>query len=186
MKMTKKEYFNIPNLLSYLRILLIPVFVVVFLGATTQKDYLIAAFIVFVSALTDLVDGIVARKFGQITELGKALDPIADKLTQVTIILCLMNQFGGMWALILLFIIKELFMGINGLILLRKGKKLDGAKWFGKLSTAVFFVCMILLVAIPSLPGFAGAALMITAAVFLLLSFVLYIPEYVKLYRDVR
>ena len=103
MTILKKEYFNIPNLLSYLRLLLIPAFVMVFLGATSQRDYYIAALIVLFSALTDLLDGIIARKFGQITELGKVLDPIADKLTQITIIFCLLNQYSGMWAVIMLF-----------------------------------------------------------------------------------
>jgi cardiolipin synthase (CMP-forming) len=182
----KKEYFNIPNLLSYLRLLLIPAFVVVFLSATSQRDYYIAALIVLFSALTDLLDGIIARKFGQITELGKVLDPIADKLTQITIIICLLNQYTGMWAVILLFMIKELSMVINGLVLLKKGKKLDGAKWFGKWSTAVFFVCMILLVAMPKFPGEVAASLMIIASVFLLLSFVMYGREYAKMYQASR
>ena len=77
-------------------------------------------------------------------------------------------------------------MVINGVILLKKGKKLDGAKWFGKWSTAVFFVCMILLVAMPKFPGEAAASLMIMASVFLLLSFVMYGREYAKMYKAIE
>ncbi len=186
MKRTKKEIFSIPNLLSYLRILLIPVFILIYITAANVFDYYMAALIIFFSALTDMGDGFIARKYGMITELGKALDPIADKLTQIAVILCLLTRYQGMWVLVLLFMIKELFMGINGLILLRKGKKLDGARWFGKVSTAVFFICMILLIGLPELPGTAVYTLMNVTILFLLLSFVLYIPAFVKLYRSIR
>lgn len=73
-------------------------------------------------------------------------------------------------------------MGINGLVLLRKGKKLDGAKWFGKLSTAVFYVAMGILITFPNLPSGAVVALMGITALFLLISFLMYIPEFIRLY----
>jgi cardiolipin synthase len=184
MKTTKKEIFSIPNLLSYLRILLIPAFVLIYITAEDVSNYYLAALIIFLSALTDMADGFIARKYGMITELGKALDPIADKLTQIAVILCLLTRYQGMWVLVLLFTIKELFMGINGLILLRKGKKLNGAKWFGKVSTAVFFICTIVLIALPELPGMAVYILINVTILFLLLSFVLYIPAFAKLYRS--
>lgn len=186
MKITKKEIFSIPNLLSFLRIMLIPVFVLIYINAVHVLDYYWAALALLFSALTDLGDGFIARKFGMITELGKALDPIADKLTQIAVILCLLTRYHGMWVLVLLFLIKELFMGINGLILLKKGKKLNGASWFGKVSTTVFFICMILLFALPELPNLAVYTLRNVTMVFLLLSFVLYIPEFAKLYRSIH
>lgn len=185
MKVTAKEVFSIPNILSYIRILLIPVFLYLYINATESKDYYVAGLIIIISALTDLFDGLIARKFNQITEFGKIVDPVADKLTQIAIVIALMFRYHYMWILVLLFIIKELFMGINGLILLRKGKKLDGAKWFGKVSTAVFYIAMGVLITFPSLHPNIATLLMIITGGFLTLSFVLYLPEYLKMYRSV-
>lgn len=179
----KKEIFSIPNCLSYLRILLLPIFVYTYLNATELRDYYIAGAIILVSAITDLLDGWIARTFNQITELGKTLDPIADKLQQASIAFCLIFTYEYMWILAVLFVVKELFMGINGLILLRKGKKLDGAEWFGKLSTAVFYITTISLIAIPNMNEYVAISLTIIAGFFLTLSFLLYIPVFIKLYR---
>jgi len=184
MKVSKREVFSIPNILSYIRLLLIPVFIYVYLTATEPSDYYWAAFIVLFSGLTDLFDGYIARHFNQITELGKTLDPVADKLSQGAIIFCLMFQYQYMWILVVIFVAKELFMGINSLILLQRDRKVDGAKWFGKVSTAIFYTTTVLLVAIPQMSVGVTAFLMIVTGIFLLLSLFLYIPEFVKLYRS--
>jgi cardiolipin synthase (CMP-forming) len=183
-RLTMKEVFSIPNCLSYLRILLLPVFVYIYLTATRPEDYYWAAGIILFSALTDLFDGLIARKFNQVTELGKALDPVADKLQQAAIAICLMFTYKYMWVIVLLFVIKELFMGINGLILMRRGKKLDGALWFGKVSTAVFYVAMLSLIAFPNLDGQIATIFIIITFIFLSLSFLLYIPVFIKMYRS--
>lgn len=183
MKLTTKEVFSIPNILSYIRLLLIPVFIYFFLNATENRDYYFVGFIILLSGLTDLFDGMIARRFNQITELGKIVDPIADKLTQAAVVICLMFRYPFMWIIVILFVVKELFMGINGLILLKRGKKLDGAKWFGKLSTAVFYVTTGILITFPMLEAGFTSLLMIVTGVFLALSFMMYIPEYIKLYR---
>ncbi|MBN6206743.1 CDP-alcohol phosphatidyltransferase family protein [Ralstonia pickettii] len=183
MKLHTKEIFSIPNILSYIRLLLIPVFVLLFLNAAENRDYYFVGLIILLSGITDLLDGMIARKFNQITELGKIVDPIADKLTQAAIVVCLLFRYPFMWIIVTLFVVKELFMGINGLILLKRGKKLDGAKWFGKLSTAVFYVAMGILITFPVLDAKFVSLLMITTGIFLALSFIMYIPEYIKLYR---
>lgn len=184
MKLTTKEIFSIPNILSYIRILLIPVFVYLFLNATENRDYYLVGFIIILSALTDLFDGLIARKFNQITELGKLVDPVADKLTQAAIVIALMFRYPFMWIIVLLFIIKELVMGFSALFLLKRGKKPDGAKWFGKLSTAVFYIAMGILITFPWLDHSIKSFLMIITGLFLLLSFFMYILEYIKLYRN--
>lgn len=81
-KITAKEIFSIPNLMGYFRILLIPVFTWIYVQADSVSDYYTAAVLVGISGLTDMFDGKVARKFNMITELGKFIDPLADKLTQ--------------------------------------------------------------------------------------------------------
>lgn len=183
MKIKRRELFTIPNILSYIRILLIPIFVYVYIHAKDPKDYYIAGIIIALSGLTDFIDGFIARHFNQITELGKFLDPFADKLTQVAVVLVLMLQYKGMGILVALLIIKEIFMGVNGLLLLRKGAKLDGAKWFGKLSTAVFYILMVILILFPSINKEIANILMGITGVFLFLSFVKYIPVFITMHK---
>ena len=78
----KKEICTIPNMLSIFRLVLIPVYIYIYLNATESYHYSIAAGILAISCLTDMIDGKIARKFNMISELGKVLDPLADKLTQ--------------------------------------------------------------------------------------------------------
>ncbi len=186
MKLKAKEIFSIPNILSYIRLLLIPVFIVLYVGADTPADYYLAAGVVLFSGLTDLFDGQIARRCNMITELGKALDPIADKLTQAAVVFCLMLRFPGVVFLVVLLVVKELFMGVCGLVLLRRGRKLDGAMWFGKVSTAVFYVVMLLLIALPEIPAAVVNGVLAVTGFFLALSFVLYIPIYVRMFRESR
>jgi len=182
---TARELVTLPNMLSFLRIILIPIFIYTYINAETIQDYTFASVIIILSGLTDLLDGWIARTFKQITEIGKTLDPIADKLTQAAIAFCLMVQFENMWILVTLFVFKELFMGINGLILLkRKNKKLDGAMWFGKISTAVFYLTMTLLIAFPNLDNQTANLLIFITGLFLTLSFVLYVPLFYKMYKE--
>ncbi|WP_029505147.1 CDP-alcohol phosphatidyltransferase family protein [Lachnoclostridium phytofermentans] len=184
MKVTAKEVFNIPNILCYVRFLLIPCFVVSYLRAENSRDYYIAASFLLIAGITDLLDGYIARKFNQVTELGKAIDPIADKLTQTAILLCTMFRVKGMFLLVILFAVKECTMGICGFLLLKRNKKLDGAMWFGKVSTAVFYVTMLILIAFPTMKVVWVNLLMIITGAFLALSFLLYIPVYARMFRE--
>ena len=143
--LTKKEIFTIPNIIGYLRIALIPVFCWVYLRAEAPEDYLFATCIVLFSSFTDLFDGMIARKFNQVTELGKFLDPVADKLTHAAMALCLAFRYPLMWALLVLMAVKEGYMAYMGVKFLKVNKKLDGAMWFGKVCTAVLFTGMVVL-----------------------------------------
>lgn len=185
-KITFKDSFTIPNILCYIRIVLIPIFIYIYVNAKEPRDYYIAGGIIFLSGLTDFCDGFIARKFNQVTELGKLIDPIADKLTQAAIIIALMFKVKWMFLLVVLFTIKELSMLINGVILLRKGKKLDGAMWFGKVSTAVFYLATFIIILFPMLNNIAVNTLMIISAFFMGLSFIMYMIEYVKMYKEVK
>ena len=144
-KISRKEIFSIPNLMGYFRILMIPVFSWMYLTASTREDVYRAAAVVFISSVTDLLDGWVARRFHMVTELGKFVDPLADKLTHGALALCLAFKYPLMWALAALLAVKEGYMAVMGLILLKRGKKLDGAMWFGKVCTALLFVGMLVL-----------------------------------------
>ena len=149
----KKEVLTIPNILSLFRLVLIPVYVSIYLNAKIDTDYYLAAGILAVSCLTDLIDGKIARHFNMISTLGKILDPLADKATQFTLIICLATKYPILWYLVILFVVKESFQLIAGSINLRKGKMLKGALLSGKICTSVLFVSLILMVMIPSLPS---------------------------------
>lgn len=183
-KINKKELLSIPNILSYIRIILIPIFAYIYLHATTTTDYYVAAGIVGVSGLTDLLDGWIARKFHMITQFGKFLDPLADKLTQGTLLLCLAKRYPLLWVLFGIFLLKDGFLLIMGIIFIRKDKMLDGAKWFGKVCTVLLYFVMFLLIIAPSLSEVTANVVIAICGVCMFATFVLYIPEFVKLGKE--
>ncbi len=185
-KPSKKEIFSIPNILSMFRIVLIPFFIYAYAKAETQTGFWVAAAIILLSGLTDLADGYIARRFNMITELGKLLDPVADKLTQAAILVALTIRYPRFLYLLILQLVREVFMGVNGYILLKKDKKLDGAKWYGKVSTAVFYCATFLLIAFPFMKESLVTLLMVVVAFFILQSFVLYTFEFAKMYKEVK
>lgn len=174
----KKEIWTIPNLLSLFRLILIPVYIYIYLNATSPKHYLIAAVILAVSCLTDLVDGKIARKFNMISTLGKFLDPLADKATQGAMILCLAVHHPVLWALLALFVVKEGFQLVAMIINLRKGMALDGALMAGKVCTTILFVTLIIMVLLPGLSTAAANALTAICFVAMVVAFVEYIRAY--------
>ena len=182
---------NLPNRLTILRTLMIPVFLFFLLTDYAGNCSKWIAVIVFILAsLTDFLDGQIARRFNMVTELGKAIDPLADKLMQFAIALCLLITYFHIWTFILMltiFVIKEITLLIFDIVLFKKEKKIDGAKFFGKVSTFVFYVAMGFLLLLPSTVSFWSTAVYIATSVssfFLLLSYILYFPVLIKLYRS--
>ena len=182
MKITnwKKEIFSIPNMLSLFRLALIPVYIIIYLNARQKTDYFLAASILTVSCLTDLIDGKVARHFNMVTTLGKILDPLADKATQFTLIICLTTKYPVLWSVLILFIIKEIFQLVAGSIKLKQGIILNGALLSGKVCTAVLFCSLIILVLLPNLPLSTVNTLAIINFIFLSTAFINYLYVYFK------
>ena len=174
----KKDIFSIPNLLSLFRLLLIPVYATLYLNATQRYQYLLAGVILAVSCLTDMIDGKIARKYNMITTLGKILDPLADKLTQLTLTICLSLKYPVLYPVLGLFVMKELFQLVLGVVFLRKGKMLPGALMAGKVCTTILFVSLIALVLMPNIPPVAVKAIAVIDALFLIISFVSYAMAY--------
>ena len=137
----KKEVFTIPNLLSLFRILLIPVIVWLY---CCRQQYTLALLVLILSGVTDIADGIIARKFNMISDFGKILDPIADKLTQMATLICLLTRFGYMWLPLCVMIVKEVLTGIMGLRAIRKSGVVKGADWHGKVTTVLLYTTMAL------------------------------------------
>lgn len=184
MEKKQNKNLNIPNLLSFFRMLLIPVFIVFYMLAddTHQINYVYAASALVLSGLTDLFDGVIARKCNQITELGKILDPLADKLTQVAVVICIAIKMQSLvlGAALMIFVVKELLMLIGGFIILRRNTTIQGSKWYGKVATAVFYVVMAA-IALFDVTTRTALILVIVAAVFMLFAFVQYIREYFRI-----
>lgn len=174
----KKEIYTIPNLLSLFRLVLIPVYILIYLHAEDSGDYYLAAGILAVSCLTDMVDGKIARHFNMISSVGKILDPLADKATQFTLIICLTIKHKVLWYLVALFIIKESFQLVAGGINLRKGKMLKGALFSGKICTTVLFISLIVLVMMPELTAGIVNIITIIDATFMLIAFTDYVRAY--------
>ena len=176
----KKQIWTIPNLLSLFRLVLIPVYVVIYLNARDYVDYYLAAGILAVSCLTDLIDGKIARHFNMISTLGKILDPLADKATQFSLIICLSMKYPILLYLIAIFVVKESFQLIAGGINLKKGKMLKGALISGKICTTVLFLSLILMVMLPDLSDNAVHIIVIVDIIFMLISFADYLLTYYK------
>ena len=136
----KNKIITIPNILSVVRILMIPFFIKFYM----QKMFVQSIITLLLSGLTDVVDGYIARKYNMISNLGKILDPFADKITQISIVICLIIHNPLILVFAIIFSIKELLMLIGSFILLRKGKRPTEAKWWGKVGTFVIYTFLTL------------------------------------------
>ena len=174
----KKEILTIPNLLSLFRLLLIPVYVVIYVNAKDASGYYLSAAILAISCLTDMIDGKIARHFDMVTAIGKILDPLADKATQFTMIICLSIKHPVIHSLIVLFVIKEGFQLIAGSINLKHGKMLKGALLSGKICTTVLFVSLIIMVMLPDLTSKIITIITVIDLIFMLVAFLDYIITY--------
>ena len=178
MKDWKKEVLTIPNLLSLFRLALIPVYVVLYLNAREPSQYYLAGGILALSCMTDLIDGKIARHFNMITNLGKLLDPVADKATQLALTLCISFKQPVLWPVLILFVVKESFQLIAMLVALRRGKALNGAIMEGKICTAVLFTSLVIMVLFPMLNPLAVQIIAAIDTLFLLISFAGYVFAY--------
>ncbi len=175
--------WTIPNALSLVRLALVPAFAVLYL---TELEYW-AFGVLALSGLTDCLDGLIARHFNQISEMGKLLDPLADKLTQVMVVICLATDYKEIIPLAVLCFAKELCQGIGGLILLHRSSEVRGAKWFGKLYTVVFYTIMAALVLwgeeIEAVGSWLSTALIAVVIIFTVWAFLGYLRIFIQMLR---
>lgn len=182
----KKEYFSIPNLMGYFRIILIPVYLIIYINAKDVKDYALAALILLLSAITDFFDGKIARKFDMITEWGKVLDPIADKLTQGIVVISLIIRYDFMALVLIVFLAQQIIQGVLGLVFIQKTGIVEGAQMFGKVSTAFLDFMIVLLVLWVDIPRKIALTLM-TISIFLMTNSLLrYVDYYTRKYKSVK
>lgn len=180
MKEKKREYLATPNLLGYLRILLVPVYLLIYYRAQSPTDYYLAAVVMLFSFFTDLIDGKIARKYNMITEFGKILDPVADKITQGALAVSFTLRYPAVSVLLLVFVIKELIMGVLGLYMMGRGYRMNGASMHGKICTVLLDGFMLLLLVFPRIPYLAVNILTAVCVGDMLVSFGLYLKMYYK------
>lgn len=197
LKENMKDLFQgwntIPNWLSFIRIALIPVFAVLFV----KGHQLVAVIIMILAALTDLFDGKIARKFNQVSNLGKLLDPIADKLSQMAIVIVLLYSYwdNPIKYLFFFFIAKEVVMILGGALLLSKGMRPTAAEIWGKVATNVFYIAMIIVLAFGkngalcditgfTLPDVLTWILVIVSALSALISLLGYAPGFIRQLKE--
>lgn len=166
-----KKIVTIPNLLSLFRLLLIPVIFWTYFG---RRDLLMTSLVLILSGVTDIVDGWVARHFNMISDLGKMLDPVADKLTQMAMLACLVDRYRLMLVPLILLIIKELFAAVTGIMSIYKTKVVMGAVWHGKVTTASLYTMMIIHLVWLNIPAVVSNIIIGLCVAVMLLSFVLY------------
>ncbi len=167
----KLRILTIPNVLSMLRLCIIPLFIWTYIGRDDPRS---TFYLLLISGVTDVVDGFIARKFNMISAFGKALDPIADKLTQIAMLLCLISNFPPMWIPFVLLIIKEFCSGVAALIAIKKTGEVHGADWHGKLTTVFLYSMVVLHVLWTDIPAVLSLILVSVCVVMMLISFVLY------------
>ena len=167
----RKSNWTIPNILSVFRICLIPVFIWLYLG---RNDGLWTAIILIVSALTDIADGYIARHFNMVSDLGKALDPIADKLTQAAMLTCLVLRVPLMAIPLGLMVVKEITLGILSLETIKRTGEVHSARWYGKVTTVLLYATMILHLLWSGMPRTVSMIMIFACVGMQLLSMALY------------
>lgn len=179
----RKQILTIPNLLSLLRLCMIPLIIWLY---CSQENYALTAAVLVLSGITDTVDGFIARRFNMVTDIGKALDPIADKLTQASVMFCLLTRFQMMLIPLLLLIFKELCNGIVSLVVIKKTGKVCGADWHGKVCTWLLYAMMFLHIVWFDIPREWSTVLISICVIMMTVSFGLYmIRNYKMLTKEV-
>jgi len=173
----------VPNILSVFRICLVPIFIIVYFS--DDRDIKLYAILVYALAgLSDLLDGCIARKFDAQSKMGKLLDPLGDKLMTFTVLVCItITRPVFLWAA-LIFFVKEILMGIGGLIIHKKAhNELPPANFIGKTSTFVFFVVCVALMTFTNLPDFIAISLISAAICLTLIALAVYLNTYIKIMK---
>ncbi|MCI9221244.1 MAG: CDP-alcohol phosphatidyltransferase family protein [Lachnospiraceae bacterium] len=166
-KEAKNRIITIPNLLSAFRLVLIPVFIWTY---CVRKEYLTTAGLLFLSGLTDLADGYIARRFHMVSNLGKMLDPVADKLTQAAMLVCLVTRFPMIVFPLALLAVKEASVGLTSILVIRKSGKVTGAVWHGKVTTALLYLTILVHLLWPHIPAAVSNGLIMLCVVVMLVS----------------
>ncbi len=171
---TQHRILTIPNAMSAFRLLLIPIFVWLY---HFREQYALAVAVLLLSYLTDLTDGWVARRLHMVSDLGKILDPVSDKIGQGFIMLCLVWEFPVLLIPLAVFVVKESIQAVSNLKVLNKTKEVHGAELHGKISTCVVDFLVLIHVFWHGIPQWLTAALSVLTVIVMMVSLILYLTE---------
>lgn len=178
------KIFTVPNILTFCRIVLIAPFLYFFI----TERYIEATAILVASGLSDCFDGFLARKLNQVSDLGKLLDPVADKLTLVAVAVCICIMFPIVIPLMVILALKDLLMLCGGLYMIKKGIKPPAAKWYGKVGTIVFYFSVCLIVFLKAFfqieSDILTIVLMTLTAITMIFALVKYFQLFLKLRKE--
>ena len=184
MHIKKEDFLLLPNILTYIRILLVPVFIIVYNNSVSWTGHITAAVIILLSGITDVADGFIARHWNMVSDLGKIIDPIADKAMQFSMLFCVCRRYKWVILLVIIYAVKEIISALASAYLFTRGKHLSGAMWCGKLCTVILFIVMMVLVAVPYVSSRVVNTLIGFSAAFMLLAFFIYMREYFNLWLE--
>ena len=175
--LTREQVLTIPNAMSAFRILLIPFIIWTY---AVDRHYISVA-LVALSAVSDMLDGFVARKLNMISDFGKFIDPVADKLTQAALLICLMTEHRHIYILFIILAVKEVGMLSMGAVVFKRHDSVNSAKWYGKLCTVVFEGTMLILMLFPNVAESTVHFFILLCAAVMIFSFVMYGLFYLSL-----
>ena len=170
-KLTRDQIFTVPNLLSFFRILLIPIIIRSYVYKGALK---LTAALILLSGATDILDGFIARRYGMVSDFGKALDPLADKLTQLAVLFCLSTRFPLIILPLAIMTAKELFAFMLRFLVFARTQIVESAQWHGKLNTVVLYAVILLHILWIDIPYDVSIASIYAATAMMILSCVLY------------
>lgn len=173
----QKRILTIPNILSMLRILMIPLIVWLYM---VKESALWTAVMLTVSGATDVVDGYIARHYNMVSDFGKAFDPVADKLTQFSMLACLVAKSPLIAVPLVILVVKEISTAVLGLVAIKKTGEVKSAVWHGKLTTCLIYALIILHILWINIPKMVSDSCIIVCSAMMLTSFILYSTKYIK------
>ena len=176
----QKKILTIPNLLSFFRLCLIPVIVWLY---SFKQNYVWTLLVLLISGATDIIDGIIARRLNMISDFGKAFDPIADKLTQMAVLFCLVSRFPYMTIPLIILIIKEVTAAVMNMIAIKKTNEVMGAVWHGKLTTVLLYSTMVIHIIWFNIPMLVSNLLIAISTAMMLFSAVQYTLRNIRTLR---
>lgn len=180
-KWTKRDILTLPNAMSLFRLCLIPVILWLY---CVRENTVAAVCVIALSGATDIAAGKIARKYNMVSDFGKILDPVADKLTQGSVILCIASRYPPVSAMIAVFCVKEALMVLMGGFAMRYAKCVNSAKWYGKACTVLLDASMAVMVLLPNLPETAVIGMVVLCCLAMCVSLALYARFYMNLLKN--
>lgn len=177
----KTDLLLIPNLLSFFRVLLIPIIIMSYIK---YNNTILTVGIITLSGVTDILDGYIARHYNMISDIGKIIDPMADKLTQASILACLAFKFPIILIILITLIIKETTTLITGFLGIKNSNRVDSAKWHGKLTTCFIYTVVVIHIIWNTIPSIISLILIAMCEIMMIISFILYTKINIKKIKE--